>query len=95
MRGNTYRADELLGRLAKAYGWTDKFMEFKVKDAFKQLVEPAMLAAVARMWVKERVLYLDIPHAAAKSDMQYRLGELKEAINKMLGHPYLQALALK
>lgn len=95
MRGNTYRADELLMRLAQAYGWTDKFMEFKSKDAFKQLVEPAMLAAVARMWVKDRILYIDMPHAAAKSDLQYRLGELKEAINKILGRPYLQALILR
>lgn len=95
MRGNTYRADELLGRLAKAYGWTDKFMAFKVKDALKQLVEPAMWAAISGMWIKDRILYLDIPHAAAKSDMGYRLGELREAINKMLGQPYLKALILK
>lgn len=95
MRGNTYRADELLSRLAQAYGWTDKFMSFKAQDAFRQLVEPEMNAAVSRIWLKDRVLYIEMNRAAARTELQYRVGELKEAINRKLGQPYIHALALK
>lgn len=94
-RTNTVnRADEWLSLLAKTYGWTDQLMEQKIKASFFQLVEPDMTAAIKQMRVKNRILYLDIPHAAAKNDMQYRLSELKEAVNLMLKQPYLQAIQL-
>ncbi len=94
-RTNTVnRADEWLSQLAKAYGWTDQLMEQKIKTLFSQLVEPGMMAAIKQMRVKNRILYLDMPHAAAKSDMQYRLSELKTALNQMLKQPYLQAIQL-
>ncbi|MEG1762272.1 MAG: DciA family protein [Bacteroidales bacterium] len=91
---NTRPLKGVIGELMNLYGWKDKIDEKRALNAYEKCVEPPILQATQNIYIKNRVLHITLNSAAARNNFQYKLEEVKLAINQEVGRAILNHIEL-
>lgn len=86
------QAGELIARIAELYGWKERLDEEKAKTVFKNLLDESTAKSIMQVSVRNRILYVRINNAAARSNLAYRTSTLVQQINSVLAYPFIEAI---
>lgn len=91
---NTHPIKGVLNELMNLYGWKDKIDETRALDAYEKCIDAETLKATKNVYIKNRILHIELISAAARNNLQYKTEELKQAINHKIGRAILSDITL-
>ncbi len=86
---------EIINGVAAYYGWDEKLEEEQAKVLFGNLVGETMSGYIRRVSFSKGVLYVHIENSAARNELLYRTGRLREEINRRLGRETVLSICIK
>ncbi len=92
---NTNNIGSLIEQLLRAYGYDDQLKRLKVKAYFKELVGEQIARRMTNIYIKNKVMIVEIPSAVMRNELQYVKSGLIEKINTFVGEEYIEEIVLK
>ena len=92
---NGEKLDDVVKKLIKSYGFTSKFNEYEIIEAFSQIMGPVIMKKVANAYVYRQKLFLELTSAPLRQELSMEKSKLIDLINKEIGQDYLKGLVVK
>ncbi len=92
---NEEKLDDVVKKLIKTYGYSSKFNEFEIIEAFSKIMGPVIMKKVSNAYVYHRKLFLEITSAPLRQELSMEKTKLINLINEEIGQDYLKDLILK
>lgn len=82
---NTYELKELLQQLVKAYRWSGKMDEMKVRDSWEKVVGKMIDRHTTEVHLKGTTLFVKLDSSALRNELMMARSKIAESINKEIG----------
>lgn len=86
---NEEKLDDVVKRLIKSYGYTSKFNEYEVVEAFNKIMGPVIMKKVNSAYVFDKKLVLKLNSAPLRQELSMEKSKLISMINEELGSDFL------
>ncbi|MDR1974351.1 MAG: DUF721 domain-containing protein [Bacteroidales bacterium] len=91
---NSIKIDDALSLMIKRTGLENKFEDAKVIHTAKKIIPADIMHYVQRMFIKNKILYIQVSSPAAKNNILYRQTAITEAINTAVGRAAIEKTVL-
>ena len=92
---NGEKLDDVVKRLIKSYGYSKKFNEYEVIEAFGKIMGPVIVKKVNDAYVYNSKLILILNSAPLRNEISMQKSKLISLINQELGNDFLDDIVLK
>ena len=82
---NTHELKDLLEQLVKAYRWSEKMDEMKVRDSWEKVVGNMIDRHTSELKLKDKTLFVKLDSSALRNELMMARTKIAESINKELG----------
>lgn len=82
---NTHELKELLEQLIKAYRWSGKMDEMKVRDSWGIVVGKMIDRHTTQVQLKEKTLFVKLDSSALRNELMMARSKIAASINKEVG----------
>ena len=89
------KLDDVVKKLIKTYGYSSKFNEFEVVEAFSNIMGKVIMRKVSNAYVYNHKLFLELTSAPLRQELSMEKTKLIDLINKELGHNFLKDIVVK
>jgi hypothetical protein len=87
---NEEKLDDVVKRLIKSYGYSSKFNEYEVVEAFSKTMGPVIMKKVSNAYVFDKKLVLKLTSAPLRQELSMEKSKLISMINDELGSDFLK-----
>ena len=87
---NEEKLDDVVKRLIKSYGYSSKFNEYEVVEAFNKIMGPVIMKKVSNAYVFDKKLVLKLTSAPLRQELSMEKSKLISMINDELGSDFLK-----
>ena len=91
---NEEKLDDVVKRLIKSYGYSKKFNEYEVVEAFSKIMGPVIMKKVENAYVYNSKLVLKLTSAPLRQEISMEKSKLISMINQELGSGFLKDILL-
>ncbi len=92
---NGEKLDNVVKKLIKSYGFTSKFKEYEIIEAFSLIMGPVIMKKVTNAYVYRQKLFLELTSAPLRQELSMEKSKLIALINNEIGQDYLKDLVVK
>ena len=92
---NEESLETVVKKLIKSYGYTSKFNEYEVIEAFNKIMGPVIMKKVSNAYVHKHRLILELTSAPLRQELSMQKSKLIDMINEELGQEILTDLVAK
>ncbi|MEG1498139.1 MAG: DUF721 domain-containing protein [Bacteroidales bacterium] len=93
-KGKESSVNDIMDAVSTFYGWNDRLNKERAMNAYALCVDADILRCTENFYIKDRTLHLQLNSAAAKSNLQYQLGNIKMEINRIVGTELIESIIL-
>tara|TARA_B110000438_G_C15624974_1_gene568269 strand:+ start:317 stop:616 length:300 start_codon:yes stop_codon:yes gene_type:complete len=92
---NEEKLDDVVKRLIKSYGYSSKFNEYEVVEAFNKIMGPVIMKKVSNAYVFDKKLVLKLTSAPLRQELSMEKSKLISMINDELGSDFLKDILIQ
>jgi len=92
---NEEKMNDVFKKLLHSYGYTSKFNEYEVIQAFSEIMGPVIMKKVSNAYVYQNKLFIELTSAPLKQELSMEKTKLINMINKEMGQDYIKGLVIK
>jgi len=92
---NEEKLDDVVKRLIKSYGYSSKFNEYEVVEAFNKIMGPVIMKKVNDAYVFDKKLVLKLNSAPLRQELSMEKSKLISMINEELGNDFLKDILIQ
>ena len=92
---NEEKLDDVVKRLIKSYGYSSKFNEYEVVEAFNKIMGPVIMKKVSNAYVFDKKLVLKLTSAPLRHELSMENSKRISMINDELGSDFLKDILIQ
>jgi predicted nucleic acid-binding Zn ribbon protein len=93
--GKTYAVSDLLKSIFKDKKFEEGLLSAQIKREWPEIVGLKVASATGGMWVRERVLFVEVKSSIIRSELKLISGELVKSINRRMGEDAITDLIVR
>lgn len=93
--GKTYAVSDLLKSIFKDKKFEEGLLSAQLKREWPEIVGLKVASVTGGMWVKERVLFVEVKSSIIRSELKLISGELVKSINRRMGEDAITDLIVR
>ncbi|TCN66792.1 DUF721 domain-containing protein [Acetobacteroides hydrogenigenes] len=93
--GKTYSVSDILKSIFKDKKFEEGLLSAQIKREWPEIVGVKVASATGGMWVKERVLFVEVKSSIIRSELKLISNELVKVINRRMGEDAITDLIVR
>lgn len=94
-KGNEYTLKEAITEMMRTYRLQGKMDEVKLLDAWEQIMGPAIAKYTRKIYIDNRILYVELNSAALRQELSYGRSKMVQMLNDAAGSTVIDDVVLR
>ena len=79
------KLDSVVNKFIKSYGYSSKFNEFEVIQAFSEIMGPIIMKKIKNAYMYNKILYFELTSATLRNELTMQKTKIIKLINDHIG----------